>query len=78
MTDYKPIACSLHDRMESAAVLRQRVHIRWRNGSDEELLSGYIADITVRDGAEYMQLEDDVEIRLDRIDSFEITEAPKL
>ena len=77
MTDYRPIACSLHDRMESAAVLGQLVQITWRNGFAEEVVSGQIADILVRDGAEYLLLKDSVEIRLDRIDSFELAEDQK-
>jgi transcriptional antiterminator Rof (Rho-off) len=67
---YRPIDCSLHDRLESAATLRKRVCIAYRS-SDNELLQveDRIVDIYTRDGVEFMGLGNGTEIRLDDIDS---------
>lgn len=69
MTDYRPIACSLHDELEALATLRHRVVIRYRraDGTSAEV-TGRIADITVRGGAEYVQLAGGEEIRLDHLE----------
>ena len=69
MTDYKPIACSLHDRYEAAAVRASTVTLRWADRPDAYV--GRILDIRVQDGAEYLVLEGDVEVRLDHIEAFE-------
>lgn len=71
MTDYRPIDCSLHDRMEAAAVLRTPVRLTWRVGEGMQNGEGRITDILVRDGAEYLILEGCAEVRLDRIETFE-------
>ena len=65
MSDYKPIACSLHDRFEVASVTRSTVELSWP-GQDSPYV-GRILDIRVRDGAEYAVLEGGETIRLDRI-----------
>lgn len=75
MTDYRPIDCSLHDRMEAAAVLRTPVRLTWRADKGMQNGQGRITDILVRDGAEYLVLEDGAEIRLDRIETFEDVSA---
>ena len=69
MNDYQPIACSLHDRFEAAAVRGLTVALTWSEADGPYL--GRILDIRVRDGAEYLVLEGDVTVRLDRIESFE-------
>ena len=66
MSDYTPIACSLHDRFEAAAVTRTTVTLRWPG--QESPYVGLILDVRVRDGAEYLVLEGEQSIRLDRIE----------
>lgn len=69
---YKPIDCSLHDRLESAATLRQVVSIDFRDAEGELLhVEDRIVDVVSRDGAEYMKLAQGKEIRLDAIASMD-------
>lgn len=75
MTDYQPIACSLHDRMEAAAVRRTTVRLRWRSETGPEVSEGLIQDIVVRDGAEYLLLGEGLEIRLDHIEDLLTVES---
>ena len=71
---YEPIACGLHDRFEAAAVRRDRIRLGWTTAAGApRTMEGTIRDIVVRDGAEYLVLSDDSEVRLDRIRSFETT-----
>jgi Rho-binding antiterminator len=69
MTDYEPIDCSDHDRLESLATLRQTARIGYRDeeGKPREV-EGLIEDIYARDAVEYLRTDDGSEIRLDRID----------
>lgn len=66
---YRPIACSLHDRFEAAVVRRTRVTLTWPGRATP--YHGPILDVLVRDGAEFLVLEQDETVRLDRIESFE-------
>jgi len=72
MTDYRPIACSFHDRLESFAVLRVTCHIVYTDadGTEHQVVDR-ISDVRVRDGAEYLVVPDGSEIRLDRLQSVE-------
>lgn len=77
MSDYRPIACGLHDRMEAAAVRRTPVRIESRSPEGPRVHEGLIQDIVVRNGAEFLVMADSTEIRLDHIDRFaESSEAP--
>ena len=63
---YRPIDCSLHDRLEAAATLRKIVAISYRTPQGELVgIEDRILDIFTRDGAEYLRLGDGSEIRLD-------------
>ncbi len=68
MTDYQPIDCGVHDRLESYATLGSVCDVRFvaPDGS-ERSASGRIVDVFARDGAEYLRLDDGTEIRLDRL-----------
>jgi len=72
MTDYRPIACSFHDRLESFAVLRVPCRIVYTDaeGGEHQVIDR-IADVLVRHGAEYLVLAEGSEIRLDRLESVE-------
>jgi len=65
---YTPIACSLHDQYEAAAVRRTMVEVSWRTGDGAEMSTeSRIVDVRVRDGAEFLVLESGEVIRLDHI-----------
>ena len=68
MTDYEPIACSVHDRLEDFAVRRTELHVRYDDlDGRERSAGGRIVDLYARDGAEYLRLDSGAEIRLDRL-----------
>jgi len=65
---YRPIACAIHDQLEAIAMLRHPYRIGYRDASGEaQVAEGRIHDIRVRGGAEFLVLQDGMEIRLDRI-----------
>jgi len=55
-TDYTPIACEFHDRLESWAVRRQPVDVIWTEGDTERRETAVIADVFARDGADWVRL----------------------
>ncbi len=56
MTDYTPIACEFHDRLESWAIRRQPVDVIWADGDTERRATSGIADVFARDGADWVRL----------------------
>lgn len=66
---YIPIDCSLYDRYEAAATLKQQVRLSLVDG---EVLEGVIVDFFHKDKAEWMRMKDGHELRLDTISSFEL------
>lgn len=68
---YQPIDCSLHDRFEAAAVRRVPVRLRWNDSAGSLERTTTIRDVLVRDGAEYLVLDDGTTVRLDHIEGFE-------
>lgn len=66
---YTPIDCNLYDRYEAAATLKQRVRLDLVDGSTVE---GVIVDLFHKGKAECLRLDDGMEIRLDRIVSFQV------
>ncbi|MEX2467031.1 MAG: hypothetical protein WD995_08970 [Gemmatimonadota bacterium] len=72
MTSYEPIDCGVHDRLEAFAVTRTQCRIEYATPAGEErVANGLIVNVFARDGAEYIQLDDRTEIRLDRLRSVE-------
>ena len=69
--DYRPIACGAYDELEVMAMHRARVELTWRDEKGRrETLTGRVVDTLVREGAEYLVLEQAGQrrhIRLDRI-----------
>jgi Rho-binding antiterminator len=65
---YVPIACSIHDEFLALASLRRscELTVALADGG-EQTVSGVIADVYTREGAEYLQLRDGPTFRLDRI-----------
>jgi Rho-binding antiterminator len=70
MSEYTPIDCALHDRLESIATLRNVVRIEYVSDSgDVRALDDRIADVFARDGGEYVRTASGLEIRLDRLET---------
>ncbi|MEL6814574.1 MAG: hypothetical protein AAFP03_07145 [Cyanobacteria bacterium J06598_3] len=68
MTDYRPIDCGLHDKLEAAATLHRRCNISYLTETGETIKTeSTIVDIYANNGADYCKLEDDTIIRLDRL-----------
>jgi Rho-binding antiterminator len=67
-TPYRPISCAVHDRLESYAVRRTPVTIRWRDlEGAEHLERSTISDVLAKDGEEFAVLASGPRIRLDWI-----------
>jgi Rho-binding antiterminator len=67
-TPYRPIDCAVHDRLESWAVRRVQVAVRWTDGDGVEHRDhSVIQDVYAREGEEFAVLESGARIRLDRI-----------
>jgi len=77
-TDYKPIDCSFHDELEAAATLRRHVLLQYFSDLHElRVESVVIRDLGIRDRAEYAQLSNGEEVRLDRIMRLDEKIAPQ-
>lgn len=69
-SDYQPISCSWHDRLEALATLRAPVSIRYLDDTGTTVeVHGRIADLYARRGAEFLLTNAGTEIRLDRVES---------
>ena len=68
MSDYRPIACADHERLEFAALTRQWLQVKVGGGMAQRLLP---LDVYTRDGAEWLQAQteagDVVTLRLDTL-----------
>ena len=70
MSDYRPIACSDHERLEFSALKRQWIEVTVKSGSSDvqRLLP---LDVYTRDGAEWLKAQtqagDVVTLRLDAL-----------
>lgn len=72
---YKPISCSLYDRIESLAVLKKSIRIIFINDDKtEEIIDGQIKNVFSRDNAEFLLINNS-EIRLDQIKSISENEG---
>ncbi|NTV96087.1 MAG: transcriptional antiterminator, Rof [Thiobacillus sp.] len=72
MSDYAPIACVAHERLEFAVLKRRRLKLNCRGAGE---LAGLPLDVYTKEGAEWLVLRDDAGrehiIRLDQIESSE-------
>ena len=67
---YRPIDCSLYDHYEAWATLRTVVHLEHVSEDGTPHISeGRIVDLFLRGKEEWLRLDDDTEVRLDRIRS---------
>jgi transcriptional antiterminator Rof (Rho-off) len=68
MSDYEPIDCADHDKLESLATRRQiaRISYRAEDGGTREV-EDLIEDVFARDGVEYLRTAGGEELRLDAL-----------
>ncbi len=65
---YKPLSCSLYDRLETLSTLAKKCEISFIGPDGENLTSiGKIVDLRAVKGEEFLFLEDGTKIRLDKI-----------
>ena len=66
---YRPIDCSLHDRLEAWATLGNPQRIAYHDeGGSSRVTEGRIVDVFARNGEEFIRTESGEEIRLDRLE----------
>jgi len=71
-TDYVPVACAFHDRLEHLALRRTSCRVHYMDGPDSRVAAGIVRDILTADGAEYLILgAASTRIRLDAITAIE-------
>lgn len=65
---YRPIACSVHDRIQHWAVRRALLDVQWldEEGAVREARAS-IDDVYTQGGAEWLRLDEGSVIRLDRL-----------
>lgn len=63
-TVYKPISCSLYDKLEALATRRESVEFT----VGEQTIRDIIVDVFSKDQAEYIRLKNGLVIRLDKIE----------
>ncbi len=71
MSDYVPIACAEHEKLECAVLRRQPLRLRWLEGDDECEEVVLAVDVVTRDGAEWLHYRrpqgEIAKLRLDRL-----------
>lgn len=78
-TDYQPVECDFHDRLEEFAVTRRRVRVSHGVGQTLGLVNGSEVHIeglietiyTTESKEEFLRMEDGTVIRLDKIKAIE-------
>lgn len=65
---YSPIDCGLHDELQLRVMRGREVDVTWLDSSGAtRQRTGRVVDVFSRAGAEFLRLDDDSEIRLDRL-----------
>lgn len=75
MSEYVPIACIEHEKLEFAVLRRQKLHLEYLDDSGSARAGVMLpTDVATRDGAEWLSFRDqdgqDWVVRLDRIIAF--------
>ena len=78
-TDYQPVECDFHDRLEEFAVTRRRVRVSHGVGQTPGLVNGPEVHVeglietiyTTESKEEFLRMEDGTVIRLDKIKAIE-------
>ena len=71
MSDYTPIACAFHDRLEDAAVRQRPVRLVWHDLQGERQAETTVADVFAKDGADWVRLGTGETVRADRLVSLD-------
>lgn len=74
---YQPIDCNFYDRLEAWATLKQKINITYLEGSDTRKVNGIIQKLFIRQGAEFLELDSGLRIRLDKLVEVEGFEVPR-
>lgn len=69
-TDYIPVACHFYDELESAAVKKTLSTIIYLDNGNEQTIEDYVVDFKNLNKEEFAVLKSGLEIRLDKIISF--------
>jgi len=64
---YQPIDCNFYDRLEAWSVKREVVNIKLFDS--DEIVTGLIKDLYIKEKVEYLILDIGTEVRLDKIKS---------
>ena len=65
---YVPISCNFYDELEAIATLKQSCTILYLDTKDKETtVQSRILNLYAKDKIEYMELENDLTIRLDQL-----------
>jgi Rho-binding antiterminator len=79
-SQYTPISCEFHDRLEDLATLRKLTSIRYLDDDHEpQQRNAIITDVYARDHAEYVSLSSGEIVRLDQlveVDGVELASFP--
>jgi len=67
MDAYQSVSCHFYDEFEAAAVKRVVCTIVYNDGEEEKEIKQKIVDLKIIDKAEYMILDNEQKIRLDKI-----------
>lgn len=68
--DYVPISCSFYDEFEAAAVKRINCEIIYKDEEMEKSTIAKVIDFKTKNKEEFMILDRGIQIRLDKIISF--------
>ena len=72
MSDYKPINCSFYDYLEAFAVRKRNCTIVYHDeNGNRNSVNGVISDLFIKDKAEFLLMDNNVSIRLDKIISLD-------
>lgn len=76
-TDYRPIDCNFYDNFEAFATLGKLCSIYFLNEQNQmQSIEDYIKTITIEDKVEYLILNSNLKIRLDKIYRINGLESP--
>jgi transcriptional antiterminator Rof (Rho-off) len=64
---YEPVACSFHDELGLRMMRGRPCTLVVDDGEQTEMIEAVLADVFTEGDAEYVRLDDDRRIRLDRI-----------
>ena len=67
MDPYKPIDCSIHDRIEDAATRGEVVRIVYETCERQKEVNDVVLDWFTRDGEEFMRTRSGLVLRLDQL-----------